>query len=392
MKKTNIYLDYAATTPLDPRVLKIMLPYMKDKFGNASSIHSYGQEARKAVVEARETIAKLLDSEPEEIIFTGTNTVSDNLAIQGVAKVALKQNKNHLITSAVEHHAVLDVFQALRKQDFKITILPVDKYGTVSLADLKKTITKKTALISIMYANNEVGTIQPIKDISKRVRKVRGSSQYPVFHTDAAAVVDYLELDVKKLEVDLMTLGAHKFSGPKGIGLLYIKKGTLIEPITYGGHHEQGYWPGTEPVALIVGMAEALKLAFKERSLVKKKVTQLRDRLIKGVLSKVPQTQLTGHPSKRLPDIASFVFSGAEGEAILLHLNDQGIAASSGSACTSGELKPSHVLLAMGIKPEIAHSSIRFSLGKKTTKKEIDYLIKVIPDIIKNLRKMVPKL
>lgn len=389
------YLDYAATTPINPRVLQAMMPYMTEKFGNPSSIHSWGQEARKAVEEARKRMAKILNCQPEEIIFTGTTTTSDNLAIQGVARAA----SNHIITSSIEHHGVLDTCEALKKQGFKVTFLPVDKYGMVELEKVKEALTPQTALVSIMYANNEVGTVQPIKKMATWLhRACRQAGGYMAtkkrkifFHTDAAAVVDYLDIDVNKLGVDLMTIGAHKFGGPKGIGALYVRKGVEVEPITFGGHHEKGLWPGTEAVPLIVGMAKALEIANQEKKGAVKKVTGLRDKLIKGILAKIPDSQLTGHPIKRLPDIASFVIKGVEGEAMLLYLSDKGIAASSGSACTSGILEPSHVLTAMGISPELAHGSLRFSLGKKTTEKEIDYVINVLPKIVKKLRKLAPK-
>lgn len=379
------YLDYAATTPVRPEVVQAMEPYWTEKFGNPSSVHSWGREARGAVEKAREQVAKILNCQPTEIYFTGTTTLSDNLAIQGIARAEKKKGRgSHLITSSIEHHSVLDVFQALEKQGFEVTYLPVDRSGLVNVRDLKKAIKKRTALISVMYANNEVGTIQPIEELSRLVKT-------PFFHTDAAATVDYLDLDVKRLGVDLMSFGAHKFGGPKGMGVLYIKKGIEIEPLTFGGHHERGLYPGTEAVPLIIGLAKALEIASQERKETVKKVTQLRERLIKGVLSKVPDSQLTGHPTKRLPDIASFLIKGVEGEALLLHLDSLGIGASSGSACTSGILKPSHVLLAMGISPQQAHGSLRFSLGKQTTREEIDYVIKVLPGIVEKLRKMAPK-
>jgi cysteine desulfurase len=385
MKK--VYLDYAATTPIESAVLKAMMPYLKEKFGNPSSIHSWGREARKAVEKARQQVAQILGCLPEEVFFTGTTTTSDNLAIQGVAQTAKKASQgNHLITSAIEHHAVLETCQALVKRGFQLTVLPVDKDGLVDPKTVEKTIKKETILVSIMYANNEVGTIEPIKEISQ-ITKKKGV----LFHTDAAAAVDYLEIGVKELGVDLMSLGAHKFGGPKGVGVLYVKKGVAIEPLTYGGHHEKGLWPGTESPALIVGLAKALEIATQERKEAVKRVTQLRERLIKGILVKVPNSVLTGHPIQRLPDIASFIIEGVEGEAMLLMLSDKGIAASSGSACTSGVLEPSHVLLAMGISPEKAHGSLRFSLGKKTTLEEIDYVIQTLPGIVQKLRKMAPK-
>lgn len=385
MKK--VYLDYAATTPLDPRVLRAMTPYFKEKFGNPSSVHFWGQEARAAIDRAREQVAQALGCRPREIFFTGTTTTSDNLAIQGVARAAKKAGRgNHIITSAVEHHAVLDTCRAMEKEGFKLTLLPVDQYGLVDSREVEKTITKETILVTIIYANNEVGTIQPIREIAAITQK-RGV----VLHTDAAAGVDYLEVGVEKLGVNLMTIGAHKFGGPKGVGALYVKKGIGIEPLTFGGHHERGLWPGTEAVPLIVGMGKAMEIATEERKEAVEKVTKRRDRLIKGVLVKIPGSRLTGHPTKRLPDIASFVIEGAEGEAMLLMLSDEGIAASSGSACTSGILEPSHVLMAMGISPELAHGSLRFSLGKQTTEEEIDYVLKVLPKAVARLRKMAPR-
>jgi cysteine desulfurase len=389
MKK--IYLDYAATTPLDPRVLRAMMPYFKEKFGNPSSVHFWGQEARKAVEDSREKVAQAIGCQPAEVYFTGTTTTSDNLAIQGVARAAKKAGRdNQLITSAVEHHGVLDVCQALKKEGFKLTVLPVDRFGLVDPRAVEKAIDRKTVLVSIMSANNEVGTIQPIKVIADAIRHTPFAKK-PLFHSDAAAVVDYLEINVAKLGVDLMTFGAHKFGGPKGVGVLYVKKGVEVKPLTFGGHHERGLWPGTEATPLIVGLAKAIEISVKEKKVAVKKVTQLRDRLIKGILTKIPGSQLTGHPLKRLPDIASFVIQGVEGEAMLLLLSEQGIAASSGSACTSGILAPSHVLTAMGISPELAHGSLRFSLGKVTTQKEIDEVIDVLPGIVKKLRKMAPK-
>ena len=394
MKK--VYLDYAATTPVRPEVIKAMAPYWAKKFGNPSSIHLWGQEARRAVEEAREKVAKILNCLPEEVYFTGTTTTSDNLAIQGVIKKFQIPNSKfqniHLITSAVEHHAVLDTCKALEKEGVKLTILPVDRDGMINPADLEKAITPQTALVTIMYANNEVGTIEPIEEIGRIIRNSQSATRNLFFHTDAATAAEYLPLDVKKLGVDLMSLGAHKFHGPKGVGILYAKKGTPISPLTFGGHHEGKLWPGTEAVPLIVGAAVALEIAQKEREEAAKRVTVLRDKLIKGILQKIPGSQLTGHPKLRLPDIASFVFEDAEGEAILLALSDKDIAASSGSACTSGLLEPSHVLTAMGIPPELSHGSLRFSLGKETTEEDIDYVLEVLPEVISRLRKMAPRL
>jgi len=388
----RIYLDHAATTYLDPQVVKIMEHYWQKKFGNPSSLYLEGRKAKQAIEDSREKVAEILNCQKEEIYFVGSGTESDNLAILGVA-CANKNKGNHLITSQIEHHAVLYTFERLEKEGFEVTYLPVDKYGIVDLDTLEKSLRPETILVSVMYANNEIGTIQPINEISKVIRVSRVASHVsPALHTDAAAAAEYLDLDVKKLGVDLMTLGAHKFGGPKGVGALYLKKGIKISPITFGGHHENGLWPGTEAVPLIVGMAEALEIAQNAKRKTQNKVTKLQEKLIKGVLEKIPNTILTGHPTQRLPDIASFCFEGAEGEAILLRLDAEGIAASSGSACTSGDLRPSHVLLATGIPAEVAHGSIRFSLGRNTTEEEIDYVLEKLPRIVKELRKMSPKL
>lgn len=370
-----------------------MKPYWLEKFGNPSSIHSWGREARKAVEQARAAVASVLKAQPEEIIFTSSATTSDNLAILGVAGNRKQEaGNNHLVTSTIEHHAALDVFKHLEKEGFVVTYLPVGATGIVDLKALESAIKPETILVSIMWANNEVGTIEPVKEIAAEIQRFKDSENVPYFHTDAATVVEYLPINVQSLGVDLLSLGAHKFGGPKGVGILYLKKGTKIDPITYGGHQESGLWPGTEAVPLIVGAAKALELANSEQGIVNSRVTKLRDKLIKVILEKIPDSFLTGDPVERLPDFASFRFKGVEGEAILLRLDAEGIAASSGSACTSGELKPSHVLLAMGIKPEEAHGSIRFSLGRETTEEDIDYILEKLPPIIKELRAIAPKL
>lgn len=387
MSKRKVYLDYAATTPVYPEVVKAMAPFWAKNFGNPSSVHSWGQEARMAIDKARARVAEGLGAEPGEIIFTGTTTTSTNVAIQGVAG-ALRKQGNHLITTSIEHHGVLDVIKALEKQGFTNTILGVDKYGLIDLKELENSITKKTTLVTIMYANNEVGTIQPIAKIAKIIKKKEKEFKTKIcFHVDAATAVGWLDISVENLGADLLTLGSHKFGGPKGVGILFLKKGTPLKSVFFGGHQEKEIWPGTEPTPLIIGMSKALEISLENEKKVKLRVKILRDRLIKGVL-KIPNTELTGHAQKRLIDIASFIIKGVEGEALLLLLSDQGIAASSGSACTSGELKPSHVLTSMGIPAEDAHGSVRFSLGEKTTKEEIDYVIKVLPEVVFKLRKI----
>ncbi len=382
MKK--VYLDYAATTPVLPEVVEVMAPFWSQSFGNASSLHSFGREARIAIDQSREKIAGILNCLPEEIIFTPSATTADNLAILGAVK---NRPKNSLITSSIEHHGVLDTFKYLEKQGYQVDYLPVDQQGKVELSVLKKTLTGQTILVSIMYANNEVGTIQPIKEITSLFK-----NKNLLFHTDAAATAGFLDLNVQNLGVDLLSLGAHKFGGPKGIGLFYVKKGTKLSPVIFGGHHENGFWPGTESPGLIVGMAKALEITTNQNQQNSQRIRTLRDKLITGVLENIPETFLTGHPKERLPDIASFVFKGVEGEAILLRLDAQGIAVSSGSACTAGDLRPSHVLLSMGIPQEQAHGSIRFSLGGQTTEEEIDYVLEKLPKIIADLRQMTPRM
>jgi len=389
----KVYLDNAATTPLRKEVLEAMLPFLTQHFGNPSSLHAWGQKAREAVENAREKVAQVLNCSPAEIYFTGTTTTSANIALQGVAK-ARKNEGCHLITTPIEHHAVLEVFQALAaEQNFKLSLMQVDQFGMVKPDDLDKLVSQETILISVMFANNEVGTVEPIAELGRKIESLNQKRKhFPriYFHVDAATVAEYIKLDLQKLKIDLLTLGSHKFHGPKGNGILFVRKGIKIKPILFGGHHEHGLWPGTEDVAGIVGTAKALEIAQKEVQKVSPLVVILRDRLINGVLKNIPKAKLTGHPKFRLPDIASFTFEGAEGESILLFLDREGIAASSGSACTSGDLKPSHVLLGMGIPPQIAHSSIRFSLSYETTKNEVDYVIAKLPAIIANIRKMSP--
>ena len=385
MTKRTVYMDHAATTPVDPQVVEAMLPHFTERYGNASSVYRLGQEARKAIDEARADVAQILNCTPREIIFTSCGSESDNLAIRGIAFFN-RDKGNHIITSSIEHHAVGHTCEQLEKHfGFQVTYLPVDKYGRVDPADVEKAITEKTVLITIMYANNEVGTIEPIAEIGEIAR----AHKIP-FHTDAVQAGGALDLDVDALNVDLLSLSAHKFYGPKGVGVLYLRRGVRLLPAQTGGAHELNRRAGTENVAGIVGLATALKLAQEQREENNRKLIALRDRLIEGVLSSIPDTQLTGHPKERLPNSASFTINYVEGEGMLLGLDMMGIAASSGSACTSASLEPSHVLLAMGIPPEVAHGSLRLTLGHENNEEEVDYLLEVLPGIVERLRSMSP--
>jgi cysteine desulfurase len=390
----RIYFDYAATTPIDKSVLQKMMPYLKNKYGNASSLHKFGQEANNALDEARERVAKFLNCKPAEIIFTGSASESDNLAIRGVIK-AIKKKKQageriHVITSKIEHKAVLETFKDIEKDGARVVYLPTGTDGLINLDDLRAEITPETDLISIMYANNEVGSIQPIKKIGEIVAKINKNEEHPVyFHTDAAQAANWLDCDVGKLGVHLLTLSGHKIYGPKGVGVLYVKEGTPILPIIFGGDQEWKLRAGTENIANIVGMAEAIK-KIKHTKSEFMEMAKMRDMLVKGVLSNVQGSKING-PKKEedgLPNIVNFSFLGVEGESLVIALDQQGIAASTGSACTSTALMPSHVLIAMGLIDLDAHSSLRISLGKYTTIQEINKFIKTLPKIVERLRKI----
>lgn len=377
----RVYLDHAATTPVDEEVLKAMEEFFNKKFGNASSLHSWGREAREALEESREKVAKLINADANEIIFTGSGTESDNLAIKGIA---YKQGKGHIITSRIEHPAVLETCKYLEKKGFDVTYLPVDKYGLVDPKQVEEAIRDDTILISIMHANNEIGTIEPIEEIGK-IAKKHGIP----FHTDAVQSVGKIEVDVKKLNVDLLSMSSHKIYGPKGVGALFVKHGTKIEPILHGGGHEHGLRSSTENIAGIVGFAKACELAKKRLHEDAEKMKKLRDKIIKETL-KIEESYLTGHPEKRLPNNASFYFKGIEGESLVLMLDAKGIATSTGSACSSKKLQASHVLLAIGIKPEDAHGSLRVTLGRENSEEEIDYFLEVLPQVVEELRKISP--
>jgi len=364
-----------------------MLPYWTQQYGNASSIYRLGREAHHALDQARERVAGILNCTPKEIIFTSCGSESDNLALRGVALERRKRlNKNHLITSSIEHHAVGHTAEQLERIfGFEVSYVPVDQHGLVDPADVERAIRPDTALVSIMFANNEVGTIQPIAEIGAIAR----THKVP-FHTDAVQAAGAAALDVQAQNVDLLSLSAHKFYGPKGVGLLYCRRGVPLLPVQTGGGHEYGRRAGTENVAYIVGLATALELAVREMDESNAHILQLRDRLISGVLERIPDSQLSGHPTLRLPNNASFLFKYIEGESILLHLDMMGVAASSGSACTSGSLEPSHVLMAMGFAHEVAHGSLRLTLGRENTASEIDYVLEVLPGIVEKLRQMSP--
>lgn len=380
----RIYFDHAATTPTDKTIANAMLEYMTTKFGNPSSVHSFGREVRKEVSEARENIAALINANANEIFFTSGGSESDNFALKGIA-FANKNKGNHIITTQIEHHAILHTCQWLEKQGFDVTYLPVDEDGMISLDELKAAITDKTILISIMFANNEVGTIEPIKEIGA-IAKEHGV----YFHTDAVQAVANVEIDVQDMNIDLLSLSGHKFYGPKGIGAIYIRRGVKIQPVQLGGAQERNMRAGTENVPAIVGLGMAAQ--FAKRDFVEKNahLIALRDKLIKGIQEQIPDIKLNGHPTKRLPGNVNFSFRYIEGESLLLSLDMKGIAASSGSACTSGSLDPSHVLLAMGLIHEIAHGSLRISLGRDNTEEDIDYTLEVLPQIIARLRSMSP--
>lgn len=379
-----VYMDHAATTPLRPEALEAMLPYLITHYGNASSVYAYGRDARKALDEAREEIAAVIGANPREIIFTGGGSEADNLAIKGVA-LAYKSKGNHIVTSAVEHHAVLDTCKYLEKLGFQVTVVPVDENGMVDPKAVEEAITDKTILVSIMHANNEVGTIQPIQEIS-RIVKEKGV----IFHTDAVQSVGHVPVDVNDLGVDLLSFAGHKFYGPKGVGGLYVRKGIRFDPLIHGGGQERGHRAGTENVAAIVGMATALKLTAAEMDEEAARLTKLRDRLIDGIVERIPDVRVNGHRTQRLPNNVNVCFRYIEGESLLLNLDLQHVAASSGSACTSGSLDPSHVLLAMGLPHEIAHGSLRLTLGRDTTVDEVDYVLEILPGIVDKLRRMSP--
>jgi len=383
--KRSIYMDYAATTFVRQEVLDEILPYFKDNFANPSSLYNFAEVNRSAIKLARQRVAKVINSDENEIYFTSGGSESDNWAIKGIA-FANKSRGNHIITSQIEHHAVLNASKFLEKNGFSVTYLPVDSDGFINIEDLKNAITEKTILVSIMFANNEVGTIEPISEIGKICRE-KGI----YFHTDAVQAVGHLPVDVKSMNIDLLSMSGHKFYGPKGVGVLYIRKGVKIDNLIDGGSQERGKRAGTENVSGIVGLGKAIEIAGQELDFEANRLKILRDKLIDGILNKVPKARLNGpRGDKRLPNNVNFSFVGVEGETLLFDLNDAGVFVSTGSACASGSLEPSHVLLSIGLSHEVAHGSVRMTLGLNTTEEDVDYVIDVLPKIVERRRGMSP--
>jgi len=380
----TIYLDHAATTPLDPEALEAMLPYLREKYGSASTLYSMGREAREAVEQARESVAKLIGALPEEVYFTSGGSESDNWAIFGVA--AAKAGKaNHIITCAIEHHAVLEPCHALEKQGWKVTVLGVDSDGMVDTDELAASVTDQTALITIMHANNEIGTIQPVEAIGAIAKERKAH-----FHTDTVQTVGHIPVDVRRMGCDSLAISAHKFYGPKGVGAMYIRKGARVERLIRGGGQENNRRAGTHNVAGIVGLGKAAELAGKRMADEAEKTTRLRDALIAGIEERIPDVRLNGHRTRRLPNNVNFSFEGVEGESMILLMDMQGICVSSGSACTSGSLDPSHVLMALGLRHEQAHGSLRMTLGADNTEAHVEKVLDTLPGIVSRLREMSP--
>ena len=380
----RIYMDNAATTRVTPEVLEAMLPYLTEVYGNPSSIHAFGRDARRALDDARRRVAQAVGAAPNEIYFTGCGTESDNWAVRGAA-YAQRKKGNHIITSAIEHHAILHTCQQLEREGFRVTYLPVDEMGVVRMDELEKAITPETVLITVMTANNEIGTIQPVRDIAKLAK-----DRHILFHTDAVQAIGAIPVDVKEMGADMLSMSGHKFHAPKGVGALYIRSGVRLQRFMNGGAQERTQRAGTENLASIVGMAKAIEIAVSDIAGRAQKLTAMRDRLMRGVVETIPASRVNGHPTQRLPGNCNVSIQYIEGESMLLSLDLKGIAASSGSACTSGSLDPSHVLLAIGLPHEIAHGSLRFSLGDDNTMEEVDCVLDSLREIVNRLRSMSP--
>jgi cysteine desulfurase len=389
MEKRKVYLDNSATTPVASEVIKEMQPYFGDIYGNPSSFHFFGRRAKTAIDKSRAKVAELLNASPEEILFTGCGTESDNIAIFGLLNAYGK--KGHIITTRIEHHAVLYSCRHLEELGYEVTYLDVDKDGVISVEDFKKAVKDNTILVSIMHANNEVGAIQPIEAIANELKKINKTRKNKIYlHTDALQTAGKLRLDVKKLGVDMLAISAHKFNGPKGIGVLYVKKGVKISPIMFGGHHENGLRPGTENTAFIVGCAKALEISNVAIENNEKHILHLRESLKKGILEAIPEVTVNGSGARAVSNILNISFNYIEGEALLLMLDMKGIAVSTGSACASGSSEPSHVLSSMCVDPVAAQGAVRFSFGHYNTEEDVDYVLRVLPKIVSNLRSMSP--
>lgn len=381
----SIYLDHAAATPLDKRVFGVMKPWLLNNFGNPSSFHTPGKQAKDAISEAREKVAKILTCRAEEVVFTSGGTEADNLALLGLTRANAEVGK-HLVVSAIEHHAILEAAGRLKKEGFEVTYLKPNSEGIIEIDAIKKTVRPNTILVSIMLANNEIGTIQPVSEIGNWLQKHRGIKQFPIFHTDACQAAGALDLSVEKLHVDSLTINGSKIYGPRGVGALFLRRGLKIQPLMFGGAQERGLRPGTENVAGIIGLAKALELVQKEKNKEAERLKKLQNKLIDGIFKNIPKTKLNGSHEKRLPNNVNISFLDVEGEALVLYLDAKGIFVSTGSACTSASLDPSHVLLAIGRTPEEAHGAIRFTLGHNTTVADIDYVLKTLPPIVERLR------
>ncbi len=383
-----VYMDHAATTPVRPEVMEAMLPYFTHRFGNASSLYTLAQESRRAVDEARESVARVLGCRTSEVVFTSGGSESDNTALKGAAS-ALKQTGNHIITTSIEHHAILHTCQYLEDTGFRVTYLPVDRDGLVDTEDVLKAVTDETTLVSVMLANNEIGTIQPVADMARGVKEIaKKLGRTIVFHTDAVQAAGFMDIDVNALGVDMLSLSSHKFYGPKGVGVLYVRRSTPFTPQQFGGAQERQRRAGTENVPGIVGTAVALRLASEERESSSEHCLRLRDSLVQGIQERIERVHLNGHATLRLPNNVNFSFDGVEGEPILLGLDFAGTAASSGSACTSGALEPSHVLLALGLPADLAQASLRLTLGKDNTQEDVEHVLRVLPELVGRLRAM----
>jgi len=380
----RVYMDHAATTPVDPEVVEAIVPCLTEVYGNASSLHSFGREAHNAMEEARSRVARLINASPEEIIFTAGGTESDNIAIKGAA-YANRSKGDHIVTSTIEHPAVLETCRSLEEEGFKVSYVPVDKDGIIEIESLRKAVTERTILITIMHANNEIGTIEPIEEIAEIAE-----TKNTILHSDAVQSAGKIPIDLKEIGIDLLSISAHKIYGPKGIGALYIRKGTRLEPIIHGGGHERGLRSSTENIPGIVGLGKAAELAERRMSEDTAYLTNLRDQLIKSTLNGIEESYLNGHPTKRLPNNAHFRFTGIEGEALILNLDEKGIAASTGSACSSKKLLPSHVLMAIGLDEVQAHGSLRLTLGRENSKEDVEYVLQVLPETVKKLRAISP--